>query len=219
MVRIFSILCSVLFIWANGIAQNDGFKFLALGDSYTAGTGEIQKNSWPVQFVASLKKKGIEVTESQIIAKAGWTTTDLLNQLESENPGTDFNLVSLLIGVNNQYRNIDISIFEKEFPLLLEKSITLAKNDSKNVFVLSIPDWSVTPFAKFKDKSKIVKALKAYNSIIEKEAKRLNVQFIEITKISRNAGVNPGLIASDSLHPSKKMYRMWVKRIQKKILK
>ncbi|MEL6974960.1 MAG: GDSL-type esterase/lipase family protein [Bacteroidota bacterium] len=204
---------------AKGICQEEDFRFLALGDSYTAGTGELPKNSWPVQLVSSLKKKGITVTESLVIAKAGWTTSDLLQQLKEQKPDSDFNLVFLLIGVNNQYQGIDPALFEKEFLLLLEQCILFANNDPSRVFVLSIPDWSVTPFAKYKAKEKIVEELDAYNAFIEAEAKKQNVTFIDITKISRNAEVNSALIASDSLHPSKRMYKLWVKKIQKKVLK
>ncbi|MEL6305968.1 MAG: GDSL-type esterase/lipase family protein, partial [Bacteroidota bacterium] len=134
-------------------------------------------------------------------------------------PDSDFNLVFLLIGVNNQYQGMDPVLFEKEFRLLLDKCILFANNDPSRVFVLSIPDWSVTPFAKYKAKEKIVEELDAYNAFIEAEAKKQNVTFIDITKISRNAEVNSALIASDSLHPSKRMYKLWVKKIQKKVLK
>ncbi|MEO0507885.1 MAG: GDSL-type esterase/lipase family protein [Bacteroidota bacterium] len=201
-----------------GISQEKQYKFLALGDSYTAGTGETLQNSWPVQFVASLKKKGIVVTQSKTIAKAGWTTTDLLKEVANEKE-TDYDLVALLIGVNNQYQGIDPALFEKEFLLLLEQSVLFANNDPSRVFVLSIPDWSVTPFAKYKAKDKIVKELDTYNTFIEATAKKRGVTFIDITKISRNAEVNSALIASDSLHPSKRMYKLWVKKIQKKVLK
>lgn len=201
------------------IGQNESISFLALGDSYTAATSESTINSWPEQLVQILKKKGTSVNTPEILAKAGWTSTDLLKTIESQQLAPSYGLVSLLIGVNNQYKGKDINIFKEEFPKLLDTSIALAQNNPKNVFVLSIPDWSVTPFARLRDKKKIVKELNNYNTIIEEEAKKRNVMFIEITQSSRNAAVNPSLIASDSLHPSKKMYKIWAKKISKKLFK
>lgn len=201
------------------IGQNESISFLALGDSYTAATSESTTNSWPEQLVKILKKKGTSVNTPEILAKAGWTSTDLLKTIESQQLAPSYGLVSLLIGVNNQYKGKDINIFKEEFPKLLDTSIALAQNNPKNVFVLSIPDWSVTPFARLRDKKKIVKELNNYNTIIEEEAKKRNVMFIEITQSSRNAAVNPSLIASDSLHPSKKMYKIWAKKISKKLFK
>ncbi|MEO1486575.1 MAG: SGNH/GDSL hydrolase family protein [Bacteroidota bacterium] len=218
MIRYLLFFYVIVCLPAIGISQEESFKFLALGDSYTVGTGETLQNSWPVQFVRSLEKKGIVVTTSKTIAKAGWTTTDLLREIANEKE-TDYDLVSLLIGVNNQYQGIDPTLFENEFRLLLEKSISFTNDDPSKVFVLSIPDWSVTPFAKYKAKDKIVEELDAYNTFIETEAKKQKVTFIDITKMSRNAEVNKALIASDSLHPSKRMYKLWVKKIQKKVLK
>nr|WP_298794874.1 GDSL-type esterase/lipase family protein [uncultured Allomuricauda sp.] len=209
----------VIFTMTISFSQNHSISFLALGDSYTAGTGESKVNSWPLQFVHQSQKKKIDVKPFKVLAKAGWTTTDLLSAIQAEQLEPNYDRVGLLIGVNNQYKGIDFEVFEKEFPMLLNKSIQMANGNPKNVFVLSIPDWSVTPFARFKDKAKIVQELKAYNTLIEKEAKKQGATFIEITKMSRNALVNPSLIASDSLHPSKKMYRMWVKKINKKLFK
>ncbi|PWL37392.1 lysophospholipase [Flagellimonas aquimarina] len=199
--------------------QNKDISFLALGDSYTAATSESQVNGWTQQLVQILKKKGVALDTPIILAKAGWTSTDLLSNIEAQQPVSSFGLVSLLIGVNNQYKGKDINIFKEEFPQLLKTSIALAQNNPKNVFVLSIPDWSVTPFARLRDKKKIVKELTNYNTIIEEEAKKHNVMFIDITQSSRNAALNPSLIASDSLHPSKKMYKIWAKKISKKLLK
>ncbi len=213
------VLCFLFAIPLKLIGQHDAISFLALGDSYTAATSEKKVNSWPVQLTQILKKKGVSLNSPEILAKAGWTSTDLIENMEKQQLSNSFGLVGLLIGVNNQYKNKDIDIFKSEFPRLLETSIALAKNDPKNVFVLSIPDWSVTPFARFKDKKKIVKELNNYNSIIEEEAKKRGVLFIEITQSSKNAAVNPSLIASDSLHPSKKMYKLWAKKISKKLFK
>lgn len=199
--------------------QKDSLSFLALGDSYTVGTSEIYKNCWPVQLKERLEKKKFNIKKPVILAGAGWTTKKLLERLEAEKLPNTYDLVSLLIGVNNQYRNQNIADFEKDFILLLDKSIALAKNDKSNVLVLSIPDWSVTPFAKMKDKEKIAKEIKAYNAIIKKETSKRDILYIDITKSSQQALFDTSLIAKDSLHPSKKMYRTWVKKIGKKMEK
>ncbi|WP_431128497.1 SGNH/GDSL hydrolase family protein [Flagellimonas flava] len=196
-------------------AQNDSIAFLALGDSYTEGTSELSINSWPFQLSAQLRKKKIPLKDPKVIARVGWTTSDLLQAIASENPKPNYDLVSLCIGVNNQFRGQSFENFQQEFSILLEKSISLAQGNPKNVIVLSIPDYSVTPYARFKDTSRIAKELEAYNNYIEKEAATKKVSFIEITKISRNARVNPYLLTQDSLHPSKKMYKAWVKKISK----
>ncbi|TMU50798.1 SGNH/GDSL hydrolase family protein [Flagellimonas algicola] len=198
-----------------GAAQNDSITFLALGDSYTEGTSELRVNSWPFQLSSQLRKKKIPIKDPKVIALVGWTTSDLLEAVASENPKPNYDLVSLCIGVNNQFRGQSFEKFQQEFSELLEKSIRLAKGNPKNVIVLSIPDYSVTPYARFKDTPKIVKELEAYNRYIEKEANARNTSFIEITKISRNARVNPDMLTQDSLHPSKKMYKAWVKKISK----
>ncbi len=214
-------ICLTLFLvfaqQLSSFAQQDSISYLALGDSYTDGSFELRINSWPYQLAAQLRKRKIHVGTPKIIAKPGWTTSNLLDAIQSTNPNPNFELVSLLIGVNNQYKGKDFYLFKEEFPILLEKSIQLAKNNPKNVIVVSIPDWSVTPFARFKDKMKITKELETYNALIKEEATNYGVNYIDITQISRNAKVNPDWIASDSLHPSKKMYKAWAKKISKKI--
>jgi len=204
---------------APSFSQRDSLAFLALGDSYTVGTSESYQYSWPVQLKERLAKKEMLLKEPKIIAGAGWTSKKLLEQLARENLSPNYDLVSLLIGVNNQYRNQPISEFQNDLRLLLDKSIALAKNKSSNVFIVSIPDWSVTPFAKLKDKEKIAKEIKAYNSIIVEEAQKHQVLFVDIVKSSREAQFNNSLIAKDSLHPSRKMYKTWVQKISKQLRK
>lgn len=197
-------------------AQNDRITFLALGDSYTESTGELERNGWPAQLVSLLNKKKVLVASPKIVAKVGWTTTDLITRINSEDLQPTYDLVSLLIGVNNQYQGLPLDTFKAEFPALLETAIRFANNNPDNVFVLSIPDYSVTPFARFKDKKKIVEELQTYNSIIKDVTHQYRVQFIEITDLSKKAAFNRSLIASDSLHPSGKMYKTWAKKIVKK---
>lgn len=213
------ILVFLLFFSVDTFPQQDSLSFLALGDSYTVGTSELPINSWPLQFAQLMDKKGVPLKPPTILAGAGWTTNDLLSEINTSNLETEYDLVSLLIGVNNQYRGLDINQFKDQFKELLDKSVKLAGNNTSRVFVLSIPDWGVTPFARFKDKDKIRRELTTYNAIIEVETEKRGILFIEITKSSQQALWNKSLIASDSLHPSAKMYKDWAKKIQKKVLK
>lgn len=201
------------------MGQETSGSFLALGDSYTAATGELQNNSWPRLLHKIIDEKYIDLKEPEILAKAGWTTTDLLKALDTANLSPPYDLVALLIGVNNQYQGLPIGLFEDEFAQLLTNGIKLADNDPSNVFVLTIPDWGATPFARFRDKKKITTEIGRYNQIIKKMAKEQGVLVVDITPSTRNMAVNPNLIASDSLHPSKKMYQNWAKKIAKKLRK
>nr|WP_299384107.1 SGNH/GDSL hydrolase family protein [Allomuricauda sp.] len=196
-------------------AQNDSIAYLALGDSYTHGTGELIDNSWPYQMVQRLHKNQVPIKYPVVIAQPGWTTSDLLEAIESQNPKPEYDLVSLQIGVNNQYQRLPIALFKKEFSDLLQQSINFAKGNPGNVLILSIPDWSATPFARYQDKARIVKELNTYNKIIVEMAKAKGISVVDVTKISRNASVNPDWVVADSLHPSKKMYKAWVKKIGK----
>lgn len=203
----------------HSFSQKESLSFLALGDSYTIGTSETPENSWPMQLAKAMTKKGINLNSPTIIAGAGWTTDKLISEIESSNLNGEYDLVSLLIGVNNQYRGLDIEQFKVQFETLLDKSVSLAGNDTSKVFVLSIPDWGVMPFAGLRDKEKITREIGKYNAIIEKEVSDRKILYIEITKLSRQAIVDKTLIASDGLHPSKKMYKTWVKKILKNLVR
>ncbi len=215
LLTVLTILCLNLYSYA----QNGSLTFLAMGDSYTAATGELPKNSWPILLQALMNKKKQQFDEPHILAKAGWTTTDLLKALDTAQLDPSYDQVALLIGVNNQYRGLPIAKFEEEFEQLLQKSIELANSNAEQVFVLTIPDWGVTPFAGFRDRHKISKEIGRYNELISEMSAKKNILVIDITPLSRNMGVNPSLIASDSLHPSKKMYQSWAKKISKKLRK
>lgn len=186
-------------------------KHLALGDSYTIGEAVSKEERWPEQLAARLFADSIRI-EPEIIATTGWTTDELLNGIVSENPSGPYDLVSLLIGVNNQYRGYPIDQYEREFKQLLNKAIEFAGGNPYNVFVVSIPDYGVTPFAKEKglDSEKIAEELHRYNAIAEKIATLRDVRFINITPGSKDAANDPELIAEDGLHPSAKMYERWV---------
>ena len=183
------------------------YNYLALGDSYTIAESLNLIDSYPHQLKNQLKK----IDSVNIIAKTGWTTGELIDTLKSLNINNKYDYVSLLIGVNNQYREYDISIFEKEFKYLLNLAIQYA-NDRSKVFVISIPDYGVTPFG-FKNRDKIYKEIDQYNLIKRKIVEKYNIRFYDVTDISREAKEKKYLIAEDSLHPSREMYSLWVDRI------
>ena len=183
------------------------YNYLALGDSYTIAESLNLIDSYPYQLKNQLKK----IDSVNIIAKTGWTTGELIDTLKSLNINNKYDYVSLLIGVNNQYREYDISIFEKEFEYLLNLAIQYA-NDRSKVFVISIPDYGVTPFG-FKNRDKIYKEIDQYNLIKRKIVEKYNIRFYDVTDISREAKEKKYLIAEDSLHPSREMYSLWIDRI------
>ena len=183
------------------------YNYLALGDSYTIAESLNLIDSYPYQLKNQLKK----IDSVNIIAKTGWTTGELIDTLKFLNINNKYDYVSLLIGVNNQYREYDISIFEKEFEYLLNLAIQYA-NDRSKVFVISIPDYGVTPFG-FKNRDKIYKEIDQYNLIKRKIVEKYNIRFYDVTDISREAKEKEYLIAEDSLHPSREMYSLWVDRI------
>ncbi|WP_242158534.1 SGNH/GDSL hydrolase family protein [Aestuariivivens sediminis] len=204
-----------LFLWA----QENPISFLALGDSYTAATSEKTENGWPYQMVDYLLKKDIPISEPIIIAGPGWTTTTLMAEVKRAPLKNTYGLIGLMIGVNNQFRGLSPEAFETDLLDLLDTALGLANGDSTKVFVVSIPDWGVTPFARFRDKNRITQEIAAFNQIIQSQAEKKHVLFIDVTKSSRNMLVQPGLIASDSLHPSARMHKIWGKIIGKKLLK
>ncbi len=193
--------------------HDSGISFLALGDSNTIGESVSKSERWPVQLVDSIRKKGIAIQKPHIIAKTGWTTDELLHAINKADPPSSYDLVSLLIGVNNQYRGYKMSKFRKEFKRLLEKAISFANGQTDRVFVISIPDYGVTPFGEQKNPQEIARQLNRYNKISRKIAEGHNISFINITPISRRAKSDTTLIADDGLHPSGKMYRKWVSKI------
>ncbi len=184
-------------------------KFLALGDSYTIGESVAESERWPNQLAAKLKLK-----EPRIIATTGWRTDQLKAAIEAANLKPEYDLVSLLIGVNNQYQGKPIEIYEREFEELLQASINLAKGKKKNVFVVSIPDYAYTPFGKAKQET-ISLELDQYNAINKRIAAKYGVRYFNITAISRKGFEDTELVAADGLHPSGKMYAQWVELIYK----
>lgn len=187
--------------------------YLALGDSYTIGESVAKEMRWPNQLARTLRQSGMPLENPHIIAQTGWTTDELLTALESAAMNKSYDYVSLLIGVNNQYRGRSVDSFVPEFTSLLERAIAVSKNKSEGVFVLSIPDWGVMPFAEGRDRTKIASEIDAYNSSIEQICRAFGVRYFNITEISREAKENPNLVAIDKLHPSETMYAAWVKTI------
>ena len=187
--------------------------FLALGDSYTIGESVSESERWPVQLSDSLASKGVTIEKTDIIATTGWTTEELLAGIEDASPDTTYDLVSLLIGVNNQYRGYDISTYRIEFEELLQQAISFTGGDPSKVFVVSIPNYGVTPFGQTRGEDEIRKELLEYDAIAEDIATKYEIPFVNITPISEQAKTYPALVASDDLHPSGKMYTLWVEEI------
>jgi lysophospholipase L1-like esterase len=196
--------------------------YLALGDSYTIGQGVAENQRYPVQLKDSLNNNGISIEDLKIIARTGWTTDELWNAIENDSLTPPYSMVSLLIGVNNQYRGRDINNYRDEFVNLLNRAIELAGGTNNHVIVISIPDWGVTPFAQNRDRQKIAEEIDAFNAVNREEAEKAGVIYVDVTPISRLAASQPELLASDGLHPSGEMYKLWVKEIYpiaKEILK
>lgn len=183
-------------------------QYLALGDSYTIGQGVEESERWPNQLVEELRSNDKQVDRVEIIAQSGWRTNNLIDAIASNNP-QGFNLVSLLIGVNNQFSNLDFDIFIAEFNELLQTSINIA-GSSERVFVVSIPDYGVTPFgSSWGNPSQIASELDMYNAYMHQRCEELGIPFINITDISRSLGSSQGAL-SDGLHPSGMQYALWV---------
>ena len=188
-------------------------QLLALGDSYTIGESVPEAERWPVQLVAMLSKSGTALEQPLIIAKTGWTTDELSAAIADHKPAGPFQLVTLLIGVNNQYRGRDEENYRQEFRSLLHQAIAFAGQRASRVIVLSIPDWGVTPFAKGRDRLKIAAEIDRFNQINWEETDRAGARYVDVTPISRRAARDPHLVAEDGLHPSGEMYRLWSEKI------
>lgn len=180
-------------------------RVLALGDSYTIGESVAPAERWP-----NVLARELGIGEPQIIARTGWTTDELNAAIDGAKPHAPFDLVTLLIGVNNQYRGRDADQYRKEFAALLQRAIGFAGGDPRRVIVVSIPDWGVTPFAADRDRKKIAAEIDTFNRINREEANRLRARYVDVTGVSREAASNVSLTAPDRLHPSAEMYRRWV---------
>ncbi len=184
-------------------------KYLALGDSYTIGQSVTASERYPVQMVTSLRSAGINMADAEIIATTGWTTQDLWNAMNSKPLAPNYDLVTLLIGVNNQYQGKPISNYKTEFTTLLQRSIELAGNKADHVIVISVPDYSVTPFAASSDRATIARGIDSFNEANKQIAASFQVKYLNVTDESRKAAVDNSLIAADGLHFSGKEYTVW----------
>ncbi len=189
-------------------------RYLALGDSYTIGECVSYDECFPAQLTAILKET-LNVLPPIIIAKTGWTTDELAANIKTNALQGQYDIVTLLIGVNNQYRGRDTANYRKEFSILLDTAIKFAGNNIKHVFVVSIPDWGVTPFgaASERDLSQISKEIDWFNSIARWVSQQRGITFVDITPHSRTAKNEASLITTDGLHPSGKMYQYWAKQV------
>ncbi|MTI23304.1 SGNH/GDSL hydrolase family protein [Fulvivirga sp. RKSG066] len=204
---ILTVFTFLLFITAQA---QEGLSFLALGDSYTIGESVEEKERWPMQLQDSLNARGFNVDKPLIIARTGWRTDELKAAIEKQKPGKNYDLVGLLIGVNNQYQGKSSSSYKPEFKELLNIAIDHAGGDHSKVFVVSIPDYGHTPFGE-KDKDRIGKELDEYNAINREITEDAGVKYYNITDLSRNG--EPDMVASDNLHPSARQYSLWVERM------
>ena len=193
--------------------QQQIFRILALGDSFTIGTGVAEDQGWPAQLAVALRKAGVQVKEPNIFAQNGWTTGDLLAAISSFPYKGNFDLVTLLIGVNNQLQGLDIEEFHQDFELLLKKAIEYTGGDPNRVIVLSIPDWGVTPFAAGFDRPRISREIDEFNWINRRLSDEAGVYHIDITPLSRQVGQQPANLVEDELHPSAEMYAAWVELV------
>lgn len=186
--------------------------FLSLGDSYTIGESVPEADRWSVQLADMLRKNGVDIAKPDIIARTGWTTDELQAAIKVANNQNTYSLVSLLIGVNNQYRGQSREKYRTEFRELLQTAIRFAGGKTNRVFILSIPDWGVSPFAQGRDGQKIADEIDAFNAVAQEEAKKLNITYIDITPTSRTAAGDASQFASDGLHFSGKQYKLWAEK-------
>lgn len=190
--------------------QPDAPRVLALGDSYTIGEKVDSSERWPVQLVRMLRARQVAVADPQIVARTGWTTDELAAGINAAAPAGPFALVTLLIGVNNQYRGRDAERYRAEFVSLLAQAVEFAGGKVERVVVLSIPDWGVTPFAAGRDRAKIAAEIDHFNAIGREESRRAGAAWVDITPVSREA--HEGWTTADGLHPSARQYARWAER-------
>jgi len=199
----------------------DQLSYLALGDSYTIGEQVMQSESFPYQLRVNLSKQALNLAVPKVIATTGWTTGELIAGIKAETLAAKYDLVTLLIGVNNQYRGNSIDLYRTEFRELLKTAIIFAGGNTAHVFVVSIPDWGATAYAKQsgRDVQIIAKEIDAFNAVNKEETLKAGVSYTDITLASRKASADAALITTDGLHPSGKMYKEWVENLSPSVIK
>ena len=193
------------------------YSYLALGDSYTIGESVPIQDNFPNQTVQLLRNAGLDFKPAEIVAKTGWTTDELQNKINTYTFTPPYSIVTLLIGVNNQYRGRSVENYKPEFESLLKQAIQFADGKADHVIVLSIPDWGATPFASGRDREQIAKEIDAYNAANKMISEQYKVHYIDITPWTREAAIDPSLVAGDGLHPSAKEYKRWSEKLADKI--
>ncbi len=191
-------------------------RYLALGDSYTIGESVDASAGWPMQLARGLRDAGIALDDPTVIARTGWTTDELDAAIDAASPASDHDLVTLAIGVNNQYRGRDVDNYRVELAALLQRAIGFAGGNPRHVMMLSIPDWGATRFGQQsgRDRTLIARELDAYNAAARELCDAQGVAFVDITPVSRERGAEASMQADDGLHPSAAMYALWVQQAQ-----
>ena len=198
------------------------YTFLSLGDSYTIGESVAEADRWSVQLAGMLRKDSADVANPDIIARTGWTTADLQDAIKASGNQKTYSLVSLLIGVNNQYRGQSQDRYRTEFRELLQTATKFAGGKAAHVFVLSIPDWGASPFAAGRDKAQITREIDQFNAIANDECQKAGIAYVDITPLTRLAANDNSQFASDGLHYSAKQMRQWAEKalpVSKNLLK
>ena len=186
-------------------------KYLALGDSYTIGEGVAEDGRWPVVLARALRAEGVALEDPRIIATTGWTTDELAAAIDAAEPLGEWDFVSLLVGVNNQYRGRSLENYREEFTTLLQRAIGFARGRAERVLVLAIPDWGVTPFGATsgRDVAQVGRELDAFNAAAAAICAAHGVAFVDIAPVARERGAEAAMLAEDGLHPSAAMYALW----------
>jgi lysophospholipase L1-like esterase len=194
------------------------FSYLALGDSYTIGEGVPLYESYPYQAIQMLRSWGISLHAPEIVARSGWTTSELASHLEHTILNTSYDIASLLIGVNNQYRGLSANIYDYEFEQLLSRCLSLTEG-SERVVVLSVPNWGLTPFANGLDKVRISREIAGFNELNRGISEKYKVIYIDITSGSPETTDDLTFLTGDGLHPSGKAYRRWASMLAEDVKK
>ena len=193
------------------LMQTHPARYLALGDSYTIGEGVAEADRWPMQLARSLRASGVSISDPEIIARTGWTTDELDAAITERAPHSPYALVTLLIGVNNQYRNRSVDEFRVQLRGLIGRAVLFAGNTPGNVILVSIPDWGVTPYNVNRDRATVSRDIDAFNAVVREEANRARTHWVDITDLTRAA---PRDVVADGLHPSTSMYKQWTARVE-----
>lgn len=186
-------------------------RFLALGDSYTIGEGVTAGEAWPAQLVRALRARGVGISDAEVIARTGWRTWHLEQGIVQRAPVGPFRLVTLLIGVNDQYNGVLSGVYRTAFLQVLARAVALAGGESSRVIVVSIPDWGVTPFGSGRNAARMASEIDTYNRINREAASTAGAHYAEITDLTR---ADPGAVTDDGLHPNSAMYAQWAERIR-----